>query len=514
MIDSSGIDKIVTMFSYTYLIMSLLEYLARYTTRKRLTKEFLMASVICMAFFFLPKATYSQEKKQTEHTWELPELKNPQVDVKIIANYSEVKDTIPIRGTHYMIRIPENWNGILLSDLDYLQSANSERNLYLLEHGYALSGIKRRPERFVEYDPAHEIHDIISVLDIFEETFGRPKHVIQLGCSGGGTITLAMAEIHPDRIDGGIAGCASTSPWMANTHMDALFVLQALIAPQLPIVGLPVEGEEIEKVEKAWQEAIEAAQQTPDGRARIALAFTIGQWPAWGAAWMKEFPQPNVTNADELQESMYKCLLKLLPSQKAFGTSMLEQAGRGQLRFNNGVDYSEYFKNGNPDYKKAVEKLYLQANVKLEDELKKVNAAPRVYAEAHALNYWSAPGRTHIGEPKVPLFRINASGDGLVYSSMAQGYGELVKEKGYSKLFRQAYVNSWGHCSFSLAEWLAAIETMMQRIETGEWPNTNPETLNSLGKSLDAESEVRYFEHKPVGKYNRTWCPSVDDFIE
>lgn len=436
------------------------------------------------------------------------------MNVKITSNYSEVKDTIPVRGTQYMIRVPENWNGILLSDLDYLQSANSKRNLYLLEHGYALSGIKRRPERLLKYDPAHEIHDIISVLDIFEQTFGKPKRVIQLGCSGGGTITVAMAEIHPDRIDGGIAGCASTSPWMANTHMDALFVLQALIAPDLPIVGLPIKGKEIERVEKGWQEAIKAAQQTPEGRARIALAFTIGQWPAWGAAWMDAFPQPDVNNADELQESMYKCLMKLLPSQRAFGTGMLEQAGGGQLRFNNAVDYAEYFKNGNPDYKKAVEKLYIRADVNLKDELIKINAAPRVKADKQALKYWSVPGRTHIGEPKIPLLRINTSGDGLVYASMAQGYGELATEKGYAKLFRQAYVNSWGHCSFSLAEWLAAIETMVQRIDTGEWPNTDPETLNSLGKTLDAESEVRYFEHQPVGKYNRTWYPSVDDFIE
>lgn len=465
------------------------------------------AIIFCLLVF-----TATAQQKSSETTWELPELMNLPVDVNIKANYSEVKDTIPIRGTEYMIRVPENWNGILLSDLDYLQSADSERNLYLLEHGYALSGTKRRPERLLNYDPAHEIHDIISVLDIFEETFGKPKHVIQLGCSGGGTITLAMAEIHPDRIDGGIAGCAATSPWMANTHMDALLVLQALIAPELPIVGLPLKGEEIEKAEKGWQDAIKAAQKTPEGRARIALAYTIGQWPAWGAAWLEPFPQPDPTNPKELQESMYKCLLKLLPSERAFGTGMLEQSANGQLRFNDNVDYAEFYKNGNPDYKKAVEKLYDIANINLEDELNKINAAPRIKADAHAIRYWSVPGRTHVGEPKVPLLRINTSGDGLVFSSMAQGYGELVEEKGYSDFFRQAYVNSWGHCTFSLGEWLAAIETMRQRVETGVWPDTTPKRLNTLAKELDTTSKTRYFEHQPVTKYNRTWCPSPKVF--
>ena len=65
----------------------------------------------------------------------------------------------------------------------------------------------------MNYDPAHEIHDIVSVLDIFESLFGKPERTSQMGCSGGGTITLAMAEIHPDRIDGAIAACGATSQW-------------------------------------------------------------------------------------------------------------------------------------------------------------------------------------------------------------------------------------------------------------------------------------------------------------
>ncbi|WP_111707620.1 alpha/beta hydrolase [Lutibacter citreus] len=478
------------------------------------TKKFQIAIIILIVFiagFF--NTTHAQEKNgQSSQNWYIPDLENSPVEVSIESNYSEVLDSIPIRGTKYMIRVPENWNGTLISDLDYVKSANSKRNLYLLEHGFALSGTQRRSGRLYNYDPAHEIHDVISVLDIFESIYGKPKNVIQLGCSGGGTITLAMAEIHPDRIDGAIAGCASTSPWMANTHLDGLFVLQALIAPELPIVGLPLKGKVIEDVEKKWRTAIDNAQKTPEGRARIALAVTIGQWPAWGAAWMKAPPSPDVNNAKTLQECMYQCIRMLLPSRKAFGTGMLEQSAPGQLRFNTNVDYKISFENGNPQYKKAVEKLYKNTQLNLSDELDKINSFKRIEADANALKWWSAPGRTHLGEPKVPLLRINTSGDGLVYPSMAQGYGELVKERGYSDFFRIAYVDSWGHCSFSLAEWLAAIETMKQRIETGVWPATDSETLNTLGKSLDSESKARYFEYKPVTKYNRTWVPTAEDF--
>lgn len=454
----------------------------------------------------------AQQSKTTQN-WHIPDLANSPANVEIKADYTEVTDTIPIRGTKYMIRVPNNWNGTLISDLDYLPSANSERNLYLLENGYALSGTKRRSERLFHYDPAHEIHDIISVLDIFETLFGKPERTIQLGCSGGGTITLAMAEIHPDRIDGAIATCGATSPWMANTHMDALFVLKALIAPELPIVDLPLNGDELKKLEIKWQDAIKQAQETTEGRARITLAFTIGQWPAWGGPGKSTGKEPDPNNSKELQESMYLSLLKLLPSNGTFGTGMLEQAGKGQLRWNTGIDYVKFYDNGNQAYKKAVEQLYKTAGLNLKKDLKTINDFERVESDPKAIKYWSVPGRTHLGEPKVPLLRITTSGDGLVYPSMAQGYGELVEEKGYGDLFRITYVRSWGHCTFNLAEWIAAIKTMEQRIKNGSWPNTNSQTLNKLGESLIPSQTARYFEHLPVTKYNRTWCPTPTDFI-
>ena len=186
---------------------------------------------------------------------------------------------------------------------------------------------------------------------------------------------------------------------------------------------------------------------------------------------------------------------------------MLEQSGPGQLRWNTGVDYKEFYNNGNADYKKVVESLYKEAKLDLNKELDKINELPRVEADTAALKWWSAPGRTHVGEPKVPLLRLHTSGDGLVYPSMAQGYKELVAEKGYSEQLRNIYVNGWGHCTFTLGEWLAAIETMVQRLEKGTWPDTSPAALNKLGKSIDSESEMRFYEYPGVTKYNRIWVP-------
>lgn len=451
------------------------------------------------------------------HYWNFPEAPESTGITKSKLKYIEIEDAIAIRNTEYRIRVPENWNGTLISDLDYHRAAESPKHLYLLEHGYALSGTLRRPDRLKNYDPAHEIHDLVSVLDVFEAKFGKPKRTIQFGCSGGGNVAIGMAEIHPDRIDGAISAGAPTSPWFTNTSLDGFVVLRALIAPELPIVNLPLQGDEIKAIGAAWREALENAQKTPEGRARIALAVTIGQWPGWGGTFGKNasssVPEPEPSDADALQTSMYQTVSLVLPSERTFGHTMLELAAPGQLRWNTGIDYREFFENGNPLYQKAVRDLYKKAGLSLENDLKQVNSSPRVKADPEAIRWWSAPGRTHVGKPKVPLLRLHNNGDLLVYPSMVRGYESLVAENGYSDLFRSAYVNRAGHCTYSVAEFAATIETLEGRIETGEWPSTDPKTLNALGKSLDSSSATQFYEFTGVKKYNRVWLPDANDFI-
>lgn len=52
----------------------------------------------------------------------------------------------------------------------------------------------------------------------------------------------------------------------------------------------------------------------------------------------------------------------------------------------------------------------------------------------------------------------------------------------------------------------------MQRLDTGIWPSTEPAAMNRLARSLDAITP-KFYEYRQVTKYNRTWLPSVTDFI-
>jgi len=431
------------------------------------------------------------------------------------SDYTEFAGTLE-DGTDYMVRVPEQWNGTLIRDLDYGTAANSDRYMALLNHGYAVSGTARHARRWFDYyDPVREIRHLDSVLDIFVDHFGEPRRILQYGCSGGGHLALAIAEsFHRGRIDGVIATGAHTPVWIMNTGLDGWTVLRALLAPELQIIDLPGEDnlrpQHIDLVE-AWQEVIHQAQRTPEGRARIALALTIGQWPDWVT---DSIPNPNRSDVHELQRSMYLSALQHATPGYIGGVSryMFENpdGGGGQLSWNVGVDYGRFFENGNEYQKRAVRALYQEAGLDLDADLQQVNDFPRVEADRQAVEYWSQTGRTVWGEPEIPVFRMHAIGDYIVPPSPVQGYNDLIRENGKDDLYRSATVEYVTHCGFPVGAVSAAVETMMRRLDTGIWGPTDPESLNALARELNWDGTSGHFiEYDDYGhiRYNRTWVP-------
>jgi pimeloyl-ACP methyl ester carboxylesterase len=230
--------------------------------------------------------------------------------------------------------------------------------------------------------------------------------VIQFGCSGGGAVTLNIAENFSGRIDGAVAMAAHIPVWQMNTLLDGWFALKVLIAPDLPVVDLPFEasGQISGEIPEAWRRAIDAAQETPEGRARIALAFTLGQWPAWAN---RLTPQPSLESATELQHSMYHALSQMAEVPGGNGRIRKELAALGQqLSWNTGIDYRQFFDNGNGSFKRAVRQLYQEAGLV---EL------PRENSEGRPSD--SAPSdagdrrRNRSGQPR-PGLRRSGSGQG------------------------------------------------------------------------------------------------------
>jgi hypothetical protein len=69
-------------------------------------------------------------------------------------------------------------------------------------------------------------------------------------------------------------------------------------------------------------------------------------------------------------------------------------------------------------------------------------------------------------------------------------YAGLVEEAGATDLLRQATVDRAGHCSFSVAEMLAALDVIVERADSGRWPATQAASLDSRARALGDTLQV------------------------
>ena len=402
-------------------------------------------------------------------------------------------------GSRYLMRIPETWNGVLINDLDYVTSAEGARAKYLMSKGYALSGLARHPDRDDIYDPAVEIANLVTVIDMFKARFGAPRRVIEYGQSGGGNVALGIGELHPERVDGVVAGCATTPVLTSGARYDVMTALAAVVAPGDPGLMISNVPKDSDAAVARWTQVMTAAGTTPQGRARIALALTLTQWPDWTIA---DTPRPDPRDAHALAEAMARTAAGLprsdLPSQY-----MYER--HGGLTHTAGADYAAYWANADPVHVAAVRSLYAEAGLDLDADLTRIQAAPRIPADPKADDFWqNNQARTTRGLPQVPVFRFHTIGDGTTMVAQTRVYSDLVARNGKGDLFRVAYVERTGHCNFTVAESAAGIETVMRRLDTGKWDDVTPAALNARGRALATGTEPRFIDFSP-GPFNGVW---------
>ncbi|WP_246057837.1 hypothetical protein [Arenibacterium halophilum] len=429
-------------------------------------------------------------------------------------------------GTSWLIRVPDNWNGRLLRDLDFASFINvpsyAPRYKDLMERGYAFAGLARHPLRLWQYDPQREIRNLEQVQDKFVELERQPDIVLQYGCSGGGLDSLASAEDFPDKIDGSVVLAAHTPVWIMSSFLDGWFAMKALLAPEfeaqglgvasdLAVVGLPNAGaggeRNLDAIRASWKSAIETAGQTAEGRARLALAFAIGQW----SPWMVEGTElPEVGDAAAMGDMIVQSALRIAGNVGGSSRLLFENAASGQqLSGNEGVDYAAFYDNAAPAMKQVVEALYSEAGLDLAQDIATVDAEPRIPVSDYALDFWAGDGRTTTGALNVPTIRIHMLGDWAIPYSLMQGYQALVEAEGTTDLYRQSLVKGTGHCEFMAAESTVIVETLVKRIESGSWPDTDPEALNAAATALNTGSDPRFIEDGEwrLGAYNRPWTP-------
>jgi pimeloyl-ACP methyl ester carboxylesterase len=364
-------------------------------------------------------------------------------------------------GATYVMDIPGAWNGsLLLFSHGYARGPdNPARNVArnekdaLLAAGFALAGSSYARTGWAIEDA---VPDQLATLDAFASAVGKPARTYAWGSSMGGLVTVALMEQAPARFDGALVLCASAggTVGMMNAALDGPWVLRTLAAPDttLPVL-LTSSGDQLRQDMAHWQHLLDAQQETPAGRARIALAATLAQVPTWTAERLDDAARQQVLYQRFLPATM-------LPRD--------EQARRaaGNPSWNTGIDYAAMLeRSGQAAF---VRGLYHQAGLDLDADLGQLARAPRIAADEKAVDYmrrFYAPG----GKVSAPVLLMQAAADPVTLVEMTGDYAQRVRTASGDAMVREVYLGKTGHCSFEPGETVNAIQALVKRRESGQW---------------------------------------------
>jgi hypothetical protein len=178
----------------------------------------------------------------------------------------------------------------------------------------------------------------------------------------------------------------------------------------------------------------------------------------------------------------------------------LEMRAQGNPSWNTGVDYRKQLDLSTG--KDQVEALYERAGLDLQADLDTLAAAPRIAADAQAVDYMVDNIVFNGNLGGVPVLTLHTSADGLVQVQQENAYADVVVAAGPEhKPLQQVYVHRAGHCAFSPAEMVAALLALEQRISSKKWQGLDPASLNANATSLGAMLNPfppAYFDYEPA----------------
>ncbi|MFE7853922.1 alpha/beta hydrolase family protein [Streptomyces sp. NPDC057403] len=404
-------------------------------------------------------------------------------------------------GAAYMMDVPAAWNGtVLLYSHGYTPAGfpnpaqnapGSGTRTTLLAEGYALIGSSYATTGWAATDA---VPDQLATLDLFTRKFGPARRTLAWGTSYGGFVTTALAERHADRFDGSLSMCGLVQGGVANWNstLDPVFALRTLLAPgeDIPLTGFADQASAAAAA-KSLASKTAAAQQTPAGRARIALAAALHNIPGYNDASQTE-PGPADWNTREANQ--YTAVNGLLQLPAFSWRQEAESRAGGNMSWNTGVDYTSML-GRSPLYKEVTE-LYKEAGLSLRTDLAALATAPRISADPAAVR-WMRHTSVFGGRLTDPQLDIHTTGDALIPVQAESAYRRAAGAAGRGPLLAQAYVDGPGHCAFTDGEMLGALHTLEHRLDTGRW-DASPGTLNARAAQEDPGSAPRYVTYRPA----------------
>lgn len=392
-----------------------------------------------------------------------------------------------LQGANYTIAVPANWNhtlvlyshGYVFANQPLLNPAPDAGDALtaaaLLQQGYALAGSSYSQNGWALQQA---FHDQITLLDFFNATCGHPVRTIAWGHSLGGIITAGLIQLYPERFVAALPMCGVVAGGVGtwNVALDSIFAFNLLLAGNtLPIVHITDPAGALTQAENI----LATAQQTPQGRARIALAAALGDIPGWFDPASPE-PAGKDFTTQEANQFLWESQVDFIFAFAA--RAELEARAGGNPSWNTGVDFRGQLERSAD--RREVGALYQQAGLNLTRDLNALAVAPRITADPAAVGYLNKYV-TFNGELQMPVLTMHTTGDGLVVNQDEQAYASVVRWEGDSALLRQVFVHRAGHCSFTPGETVTAFQTLINRLNTGKWgDSTDPGLMNRDAAAL------------------------------
>ncbi|HEY7076987.1 MAG TPA: hypothetical protein VH418_16535 [Solirubrobacteraceae bacterium] len=382
-------------------------------------------------------------------------------------------------GATWIADVPAGWNGTLLlyshgfGPLNAADAPDPATQQALLGEGFALAGSS--------YDPhgswwalGSAVRDQFQTLSVVERSVlpARPRKVYAVGTSMGGLISALEDQRSRGRLDGALTTCGIVGG--ANNlnqyQLDGEYAIAQLLAPGQDIqltgftVGPPTFADSVPSAVALTNAAL-AAQKTPQGRARLALALAFLNVSPWGGTSMPgiyDYAAQEQGQYDDYFPSAAGSVLNFIVTAR----EQIEVAAGGEGSGTVGVDFARLLHRSS--YFNEVKALYDDAGLSLRRDLARLARHADLRPDRGAYR-WLARTSVPSGRLRVPELDLHTISDQLVPVQHERYYHALVARAGDRRLLKQAFVARQGHCNFTPGELVAGVHALDSRVRTGTW---------------------------------------------
>jgi hypothetical protein len=401
-------------------------------------------------------------------------------------------------GATWVADVPASWNGttILYSHgfgpLTPADAPDPATQADLLHLGYALVGSSYSGTSW--WALASAVRDQFGSLAAAEHITGHPHRVIAWGTSMGGLVSALETQDGRDRIDGTLTTCGLVAGALSmnNYQLDGEYALNELLAPsqQIQLVRYASAGQ-ASAAAAALVAIVSQAQSTAPGRARIALAAALLNEPVW---YSGANPPARTDYAAQEQQQANEITQFVLPFIMS-GRYQIELAAGGNSSFTKGVDYRRILTRSS--FLPELQALYRAAGLSLPGDLATLTRNAGITPDPQAI---ATLARTSMvtGRLAVPELDIHTIYDQLVPVEQENWYHQRVTRAGSAAELRQAFVDSTGHCNFQPSGYIAALNALEYRLNTGSWGDvTQPAALNATAARTGLGAFDPYVRFRP-----------------